>query len=145
MNNLIQFIKNVLAVRVYTVGMLRLLWRFRWIVIYRSGSDSSWIHIDLLGPRVRSIEIGRCFSRPRLVGSLVHELGHALDLYKRPLLYFRYRSDKEVRRELEVRAWEYAIELTQEYNLVIDVEDAKESLASYGARSAVLEGMREEV
>lgn len=149
-DNLLNYLTNVFIVRIFSLGMLRLLWTYKHIPIMRDITK----HPEFGAFMARDVGINRKTGRPVklkvplpvgiLIGTtknkqivttiLLHELGHYED---------RAQLKKFSKQELEVRAWEKALELSKNYNLYIDPTFAQAALNSYKVSSIKLKSLED--
>lgn len=149
-DNLLNYLDNVLTVRIFSLGMLRLLWTYKHIPIMRDFTKprefgafmsrdvginrKTGKPVKLKIPLPVGIVLGVTRDKQVVTNILLHELGHYED---------RAAILKTPQQELEVRAWEKALELSKKYNLYLDPKAAQAALNSYKVSSIKLKSLED--
>jgi hypothetical protein len=147
---LLNYLDNVFTVRIFSFGMLRLLWTYKHIPIMRDFTKprefgafmsrgiginrKTGLPVKLKVPIPVAIVLGTTTNKQVVTNILLHELGHYED---------REAMKKTETQELEVRAWEKALELSKKYNLYLDPKAAQAALNSYKVSSVKLKSLED--
>lgn len=149
LKNLKTYILNVLLFDNYSLKVLKLLWDYKHIPIFIDALNSeagALISRDigynkklkkmvkLKVPKPVAIILGLTYNKQYRLTTYLHELGHYED---------RTNMKKLTLQELEVRAWEEAIKLSNKYNISIDYNTAQKALQSYKVSSVELKNLQD--
>lgn len=149
LKNLKMFLLNVILFDNYSLKVLKLLWDYKHIPIFINpmNLDAGALisrdigfnkklnkMVKLKVPKPIAIMLGQTTKKEKRLTVYLHELGHYED---------RKNMKKLSREELEVRAWEEAIKLSNKYNIPIDVTSAQKALQSYKVSSVKLKKLQD--
>lgn len=149
-HSLLDFLTNVFVVRIFSFGMIRLLWTYKHIPIMRDFTKprefgafmsrdmginrKTGLPVKLKVPLPVGIVLGTTMNKQVVTNILLHELGHYEDITQLKKL-----SPQEV----EVRAWEKALDLSKKYGIYIDPIGAQIALNSYKVSSVKLKSLED--
>lgn len=146
---LLNYLNNVFTVQIFSLGMLRLLWNYKHIPIIRNYAPGpfgalisrdmgvnreSGFLVTLKVPIPVLIALGTTRNKQVVTNILLHELGHYED---------REAMKKTPKQELEVRAWEKALDISKKYGIYIDPVGAQIALNSYKVSSVKLKSLED--
>lgn len=150
LKNFKTYIFNVLMFDNYSLKVLKLLWDYKHIPIMRDFtkprefgalilrdvgiSRKTGLPVKLKIPLPVGIVLGTTMNKQVAINILLHELGHYEDIAQ---------LKKLSAQEVEVQAWEKALDISKKYGIYIDPVGAQIALNSYKVSSVKLKSLED--